>query len=58
MACQITSQFNKKTFCFCKAIFLIMFQKAAQLTVKWEVIWQASDASLSKELHECCYKFM
>ena len=48
LGCQITSPFNKKGGCFCKAIFF--FQKQPSLLLNREVIWQASDSSLIKEL--------
>ena len=35
LACQITSPFNKKIGCLCKATFLILFAKTTQLIVEW-----------------------
>ena len=35
LACLITSPFNKKMGCFCKAIFLILFKNITQLIVEW-----------------------
>ena len=51
LSCQITSPINKKIGCFCKAIFLFYFQKQPNPLLNGEVIWQASDFSLTKEPH-------
>ena len=51
LARQITSAFNKKIGCFCKAIFLILSYKQPSLLLNGKVIWQASDSSLTKEFH-------
>ena len=42
--------FIKKIGCFCKAFFKFYFQKQHSLLLNGEVIWQASDSSLTKEL--------
>ena len=49
LACQITSPFNKKIGRYSEAIFLFLFKKTSLLN--GEVLWQASDSSLSKALH-------
>ena len=36
---------------FCKAIFSFLLRKQPSLLLNGEVIWQASDFSLTKELH-------
>ena len=46
LVCQITSQFNNKQGCLKK----IALQKQPTL-LNEEVIWRASDSTLSKELH-------
>ena len=51
LLCHITSPLNKKIGLLCKAIFLIFLKKQANLVLNGEVIWQASDSSLIKELH-------
>ena len=37
---------------FCKAIFSFLLRKQPSLLLNGEVIWQASDFPLSKELHD------
>ena len=37
---------------FCKAIFSFLLRKQPSLLLNGEVIWQASDFSLTKELHD------
>ena len=54
---QLTSPFSKTIGCFRKVIFSILFKKQPSLLLKWEVIWQANDSSLSEELHAYIYTF-
>ena len=49
--CQITSPFNNKLSCFWKLNYTIALQKQPIFLLNGEVIWQASDSSLTKELH-------
>ena len=51
MACQITSQFNKKIGCFVNQSYYFYFKKQHSSLLNGEVIWQAIDSSLSLELH-------
>ena len=51
LACKITSPFNNKLGCFLNKILMIAFQKEPIFLLNEEVIWQASDSPLSKELH-------
>ena len=50
LACQITSPFNKYLGCFYIKLKRLLY-KTMYLFVEWEVIWEASDSPLSKELH-------
>ena len=51
LAWQITYQFINKLCCFWKNWKKIAFQKQPIFLLNEEVIWQASDSSLSNELH-------
>ena len=48
-ACQITSPFNKKIGCFCKA-------KQPSLLLNGEVIWHAGGSLITKEVHALAYE--